>query len=82
MTTAMISLLVVTVLILGFIARQITKDAPDKAELARLRSKEQDLQRLTDDLQEKSGEIERLLTENATLQSPFGGRAERSRLIS
>jgi len=69
MTTAMISLLVVTVLILGLIARQITKDAPDKAELARLRSKEQDFQRLTDDLQKESGKAERLLTENATLQA-------------
>ncbi len=69
MTTVMIFLLVVTVLILGFIARQITRDAPDKAELARLRSKEQDFQRLTVDLQKKSGEIERLLTENATLRA-------------
>jgi DNA recombination protein RmuC len=69
MTPAMISLLVVIVLILGFITRQITKDMPDKAELARLRSKEQESQRLTDDLQKKSGEIERLLTENATLRA-------------
>jgi DNA recombination protein RmuC len=69
MTTVMMSLLVVTVLILGLIARQITKDAPNKAELARLRSKEQDSQRLTDDLQTKSGEIERLLTENAALRA-------------
>ncbi len=69
MTTVTMSLLVVTVLILGFVARQITKDAPDKAELARLRSKEQDFQHLTDNLQKKSDEIERLLTENATLRA-------------
>jgi DNA recombination protein RmuC len=69
MTAVTICLLIVTILILGFVARQITKDAPDKAELARLRSKEQDFQHLTDDLQKKSDEIERLLTENAALQA-------------
>ena len=54
MTPAMISLLVVIVLILGFIsASEHTKDMPDKAELAHLRSKEQESQRLTDDLQEE-----------------------------
>jgi DNA recombination protein RmuC len=69
MTAVTISLLIVTVLILGFVARQITKDAPDKAELARLRSKEQDSQHLADDLQKKSDEIERLLAENAALRA-------------
>jgi DNA recombination protein RmuC len=69
MTAVTISLLIVTVLILAFVARQITKDAPDKAELARLRSKEQDSQHFADALQKKSEEIERLLTENATLRA-------------
>ncbi len=69
MITAILFLLVVIILVLGFIARQITKDAPDKAELARLRAKEQDFQRLADNLQERSGEITRLLAENAALRA-------------
>lgn len=41
MTAATISLLVVTILILSFVAHRIAKDAPDKTHLARLRSKEE-----------------------------------------
>lgn len=69
MTTAILSLLVVATLVLGFVAYRVVREAPDKEELVRLRSKEQDSQRLTEDLQRQSDEIKRLLTENATLQA-------------
>jgi hypothetical protein len=40
MTAVTISLLVVTILTLSFVAHRIVKDAPDKTHLARLRCKE------------------------------------------
>jgi len=69
MTTAILFLLVIAILILGFIAHRVTRDVPDSAELVRLRAREQDLQLLTNDLRKTSDEITGLRTENATLQA-------------
>jgi DNA recombination protein RmuC len=85
MTAVTIALLVATVLILSFVAHRIIKDSPDRAELARLRSKEEEAQHLTDTLQKKSGEIERLLTENAAVRAHWEDErklgAERLKLL-
>jgi DNA recombination protein RmuC len=59
--------LILVILLLGFLVIRIVKDAPDRGELARLRTRDQDFQDANTHLQEKARKIETLQTEKATL---------------
>jgi len=59
--------LILIIVLLGFLVIRIVRDAPDRAELERLRTRDQDFQDANMHLQEKAHTIEALQTEKATL---------------
>lgn len=67
MTIATFILLIFVLVLLAYLVIRIVKDAPDRAELARLRTRDQDFQEASRQLQEKTAIIEKLQTEKATL---------------
>ena len=67
MAIATFIVLILVVILLGFIAFRLVKDSPDRAELARLRTRDQDYQDTTRLLQEKGLECQSLLTERTKL---------------
>ena len=67
MATATFIALIVVIVLLGFVIVRIMKDAPDQAELAVLRSRDQAYQDASARLQEKSDAVEKLQAEKATL---------------
>lgn len=69
MGIATICLLIISLLVLAFIVFRILNDAPDKAELARLQIKEQDMEETATQLQKKAADVERLQIEKARLET-------------
>ncbi|MBW1704972.1 MAG: DNA recombination protein RmuC [Deltaproteobacteria bacterium] len=69
MVTATFCIVVLALTVLVFIAFRILKDAPDKAELVRLRTREQDFEDATFQLENKTSEIESLQIEKAKLEA-------------
>lgn len=69
MQALILSVLVVIIVGLLFIASRIIKDAPSKSELIRLQAKEQEQQRVIEDLRSKSSAVEGLLTDKARLEA-------------
>ena len=59
--------LIVVIILLGYVIVRIAKDAPDRAELAALRTRDQDYREATNRLQERADAIEKLQSEKATL---------------
>lgn len=59
--------LILVILLLCFLLMRIVKDAPDRSELARLRTRDQDFQEANTRLQEKTSAIEALQADKATL---------------
>lgn len=59
----------IIVLALIFIAWRVVKDSPDRAELVRLKTKEQDFLVTSEQIKQKTEAIEKLLTTNATLEA-------------
>lgn len=67
MAIATLSALILVILLLGFLVVRVAGDAPDRAELARLRTRDQDFQDASARLQERSRAIETLQGEKAAL---------------
>ncbi|HLA28380.1 MAG TPA: DNA recombination protein RmuC [Syntrophales bacterium] len=69
MALATLCFLALALTVLIFIAYRIIKDTPDRAELIRLRTREQDFQEATKQIQKETTELERLLVANAKLET-------------
>jgi len=71
MAIALFIALVLVMMLLGFLVIRSIKDAPDRVELARLSTRDQDFQEANRCLREKAHTIEVLQTEKATLAADF-----------
>ncbi len=67
MAIATFSALVVVIIFLGYVIARVVRDAPDRAELAALRTRDQDYREATARLQEKADLVEKLQSEKAAL---------------
>lgn len=67
MAIATLIALIMVIIFLALIAFRLVKDTPDRAELARLRTRDQDFQDATARLQERTDAVARLQAEKATL---------------
>jgi DNA recombination protein RmuC len=67
MVLVTVAVLVVVTVLLAFVAFRVAKDSPDRGELARLRTRDQDFQVATRELQEKTQLIGALEVEKARL---------------
>jgi DNA recombination protein RmuC len=69
MDVAIFSIIVLALILLIFIALRVVKDSPDRAELVRLKTKEQDFLGISEQIKQKTEAMEKLLTTNATLEA-------------
>jgi len=67
MDIAILIALVLTLITLGILAWRVIKDAPDRAELARLQTRDQDFQAASRQLHDRAQAVEHLQTANAKL---------------
>jgi DNA recombination protein RmuC len=69
MDIVMSSTIVLALIILIFIALRIVRDSPDRTDLVRLKTREQDFLEASKQIKQKTEVIEKLLTANATLEA-------------
>jgi DNA recombination protein RmuC len=69
MDIVMFSVIVLALILLIFIALRVAKDSPDRTELVRLRTREQDFLEAGEQIKQKAEVIEQLRTANATLEA-------------
>lgn len=85
MILAIFAVLIVAICLLVFLALRATKDAPDRAELIRLQTREQNFQEASRQLQEQAAVIAQLKAENAalaaTLEAEQRNAAEKLKLL-
>lgn len=85
MDIAILTCLALTLAVLVFLAWRLVKDMPDRANLARLQTREQDYQAACQQLQEKSQAFEDLQAQNAKLAADLAnekrGGTEKLKLL-
>ncbi len=69
MPLATFIVVILVIILIGFVAFRLVKDSPDRAELARLQTRDQDFQNTTILLQEKTRTCESLQIEKTRLEA-------------
>ena len=69
MDIVIFSTIVLVLIVLIFIALRVVKDAPDRTEMVRLKTREQGFLDTSEQIKQKTEVIEKLLAANATLEA-------------